>query len=366
MKLALIGLANSGKTTLLNALAGLALDTQPYPTTEGEPHLAVVKVPDERVDKLSAIFKPKKTTYATVDYVDFMGLIRGETAHNRKVFDFLRDADALVHVIRAFPSDLVLHPLDTVDALRDFNAVEEELILADLELVEKRLERMEEGRKKGKPPDESERRALERCKGILDAEQSLRHSVFTAEEQKAVAHLQFVSSKPLLAVVNLAEEDLGGERRERLEAAFAERLARYPEHHRPAAIFCSAKIEMEIAQLPPEEASAFLADLGIAEAARVKLIRASYALLGLISFLTAGEDEVRAWTIPRGLPALKAAGKIHSDLERGFIRAETVGYEDFMRVGATMAAAKQQGVSRLEGKTYEMRDGDIVNFKFNV
>jgi GTP-binding protein YchF len=366
MKLALIGLANSGKTTLLNALAGLALETQPYPTTEGDPHLAVVKVPDPRVDALAAIFKPKKTTYATVDYVDFLGIIRGETAQNRKVFDFLRDADALVHVIRAFESDAVLHPLDTVDPLRDFQAMEEELILADLELVEKRLERMEESRKKGKPPDEGERRALVRCKEILDAEQPLRHTAFSAEENKAVAHLQFVSSKPLLAVVNLGEEDLGSPRRAAWEQAFAARLERYPEHNRPAAVFCSAKIEMEIAQLPADEAGAFLADLGIAETARVRLIRASHALLGLISFLTAGEDEVRAWTIPRGLPALKAAGKIHSDIERGFIRAEIVGYEDFMRVGGAFAAAKQQGVSRLEGKTYEMRDGDIVNFKFNV
>jgi len=366
MKLALIGLANSGKTTLLNALAGTAFETQPFPTTEGEPHLAVVKVPDARVDELARIYRPKKTTFATVDYADFFGIIRGESAHNRRIFDFLRDADALVHVIRAFPSDLVLHPLDTVDALRDFTAVEEDLVLADLELVEKRLERMEEGRKKGRPPDESERRVMLRCQELLDAGQALRHADFSAEELKAIQHLQFVSIKPLLPVVNLGEEDLGGEGRARLEAAFAERVAGMPEPNRPRPLFCSAKIEMEIAELPGEEAAAFLADLGIPEAARTRLIRASYDLLGLISFLTAGEDEVRAWTIPRGTTAHKAAGKIHSDIERGFIRAETVAYDDFVAAGGTMAAAKARGTVRLEGKTYEMRDGDIVNFKFNV
>ncbi len=366
MKLALIGLANSGKTTLLNALAGTAFETQPYPTTEGDPHLAVVKVPDPRVDELARIFSPRKVTYATVDYADLFGIIRGESAHNRRIFDFLRDADALVHVIRAFPSELVLHPLDTVDPVRDFTAVEEDLVLADLELVEKRLERMEEGRRKAKPPDEAERRLMERCKEILEGEQALRHAEFSPEEAKAMQHLQFVSIKPLLPVVNVGEDDLAGERRAALEAAFAERVARHPERNRPVPLFCSAKIEMEIAELPPEEAAAFLADLGIPEAARTRLIRASYELLGLISFLTTGEDEVRAWTIPRGTTAHKAAGKIHSDIERGFIRAETVAYDDFVRAGGTMAAARAQGTVRLEGKTYEMRDGDIVNFKFNV
>jgi ribosome-binding ATPase len=232
--------------------------------------------------------------------------------------------------------------------------------------VEKRLERMEEGRKKGKPPDEGERRILLRCQEILESEQPLRHTIFTPEEQKATTHLQFVSAKPLLPVFNVAEEDLAGPRREAWEKALAARLARYPEHNRPTPLFCSAKIEMEIAQLPPEEAAVFLADLGIAESARVALIRASYALLGLISFLTAGEDEVRAWTIPRGLTAQKAAGKIHSDIERGFIRAETVSYDDFMKAGGDMAKLKSAGASRLEGKTYEVRDGDIINFKFNV
>jgi len=301
-----------------------------------------------------------------VDYVDFIGLIKGDAAQNRRVFEFFKDADALVHVVRAFPDEGVLHPLETVDPLRDFNAVEEELILADLELVEKRLERMEEGRKKGKPPDEGERRILQRCQEVLESEQPLRHTVFTPEEQKATAHLQFVSAKPLLPVVNVAEEDLAGPRREAWETALAARLARYPEHNRPTPLFCSAKIEMEIAQLPPEEAVVFLADLGIAESARVALIRASYALLGLISFLTAGEDEVRAWTIPRGLTAQKAAGKIHSDIERGFIRAETVSYDDFMKAGGDMNKVKSAGAARLEGKTYEVRDGDIINFKFNV
>ena len=271
-----------------------------------------------------------------------------------------------MHVVRAFGDEGVLHPLETVDALRDFNAVEEELILADLELVEKRLERMEEGRKRGKPPDENERRILQRFKEILEGEQPLRHTVFTAEEIKATAHLQFVSAKPLLPVVNVAEDDLCGPAPRGPRSGVCRAPRALPGAQPADALFCSAKIEMEIAQLPAEEAAAFLADLGIAESARVAVIRASYALLGLISFLTAGEDEVRAWTIPRGLSAQKAAGKIHSDIERGFIRAETVSYDDFIKAGGNMNAVKAAGAARLEGKTYEVRDGDIINFKFNV
>lgn len=366
MKLALIGLANSGRTTLLNALAGLDLETQPYATTEGEPHRAVVKVPDARVDELARIFRPRKVTHATVDYADYLGLVRGDAAQNRRVLDFFRDADALVHVIRAFADDGVPHPLGGVDPARDLASVEEELILADLELVEKRLDRMEEGRKKGRPFDEAERVALGRCREILEAERPLRAAERTPEETRATSHLQFVSSRPLLPVVNAGEGDLAGPGRERLAAAIGERLGRLPEVARPEPLFCSARIEMEIAQLPPGEAAAFLADLGLAESARVRLIRASYALLGMVSFLTVGEDEVRAWTVPRGTPALKAAGKIHSDIERGFIRAEVVGYEAFVAAGGSMASARSRGATRLEGKTYEVRDGDIINFKFNV
>jgi GTP-binding protein YchF len=366
MKLALIGLANSGRTTLLNALTGLDLPTQAFPTTEGEPHRAVVKVPDDRVDALNRIYSPRKTTFATIDYVDFMGLIRGEREQNRRVFDFLRDADALVHVIRAFQDDGVLHPLDGVDPLRDFEVVEQELVLADLELVETRLERIEEGRRRGRPQSEAEERVLLRCREILESEQPLRHAFFSSEESKALQHLQFVSDKPLLPVVNVGEGDCTVERRGAMTAAFVHRLARYPEINRPTPLICSARIEMEIAQLAPEEAGAFLADLGIAEPARMRLIRASYGLLGLISFLTVGEDEVRAWTIPLGTPAVKAAGKIHSDLARGFIRAEVMAYRDFMAHGADLSAVRKAGRVRLEGKTYEVADGDIINFKFNV
>ena len=361
MKIAITGLANSGKTTIFNALTGMDLETTIYPTLLAEPHIGVVKVPDVRVDRLSEIYRPKKTTYATVEYVDHIGLTKGDMAQNRKVFDLVKDADAVVHVVRDFLDDTVVHPLGGVDPLRDAETVELEMIFGDLELVEKRLERMEEGAKKGKKPDEGEKRLLLKCKEILEGEKPLRDVAFQEEEWKAMRHLQFMSIKPVVVVLNTDEKERDAENTRAalagLETFFAGGQTRV--------LSLGGKIEMEIAQLPKEEAAAFLDDLGVSEPASNRLVRVSYDLLGLISFLTSGEDEVRAWTIRRGTEAQRAAGKIHSDIERGFIRAEVVSYDDFIGEG-TMQAARENGVLRLEGKTYEVRDGDIINFRFNV
>ncbi len=361
MKIAITGLANSGKTTIFNALTGLNLETTIYPTVTAEPHIGVVKVPDARVDRLAGIFRPKKTTYATVEYIDYIGLTKGDVEQNRKVFDFIKDADAVVHVVRVFGDESVIHPMGTVGPGRDAETVEMEMIFGDLELVEKRLERMEQGLKRGKKPDEAEKKLLLRCREALEAERPLRDIDFTEDEMKAMSHLQFMSVKPEVVVLNVDEQEMNSEK---TRETVSEQRAFFRGRKVRVLDLCG-KIEMEIAQLAQDEAEVFLKDLGIEEPALNKLIHVSYDLLGLISFLTTGEDEVRAWTIQRGTNAQKAAGKIHSDIERGFIRAEVISFDDFITHGS-MSAAREKGLLRLEGKTYEVRDGDIINFRFNV
>ncbi|MGD0885669.1 MAG: redox-regulated ATPase YchF [Thermodesulfovibrionales bacterium] len=365
MRLAMIGLSNSGKTTVFNALTGQNVETTVYPTLSGEPSLGVVKVPDLRVNRLCEIYKPKKVTHATVEYVDYIGLTKGDLNQNRKVFDLIKDVDAIVHVVRAFEDESISHPMNAVNPLHDVETVELELIFGDLEFVEKRLQRMDEASRKGKKPHEGEKRLLLKCKEALEKEISLRNVTFDEEEQKLMKPLQFVSTKPEVVVLNLSEEDLRSEKSSALQRATEKYLADTGIALTTKVVALCGKIEMEIAQLSPDEARAFLDDLGIAEPALSKLIHMSYDLLGLISFLTFGEDEVRAWTVTRGMNAQKAAGKIHSDIERGFIRAEVVSYDDFIAAG-TLSAARDKGLLRLEGKTYEVKDGDMINFRFNV
>ncbi|HSW62305.1 MAG TPA: redox-regulated ATPase YchF [Dissulfurispiraceae bacterium] len=365
MKLGIIGLSNSGKTTIFNALTGQNIETTLYASVAGEPGYGVVKVPDSRVDSLAAVYTPKKTTYATVEYVDYLGLTKGDAAQNRKVFDLIKDVDAIVHVVRAFQDDTVMHPMQSVDAMRDLETLELELMFGDLEFVEKRLERIAEAAKKGKKPGEEEKKLLEKCRESLEKEIPLRNVEFTDEEMKTMRHMQFVSMKPEVVVLNIAEGMLNTgaavQLQSRAEGYFADRGSA----NTTRVVTLCGKVEMDIAQMAADEAGAFFEDLGITEPALNKLIHVSYELLGFISFLTTGEDEVRAWTIRKGLAAQQAAGKIHSDIERGFIRAEVVGYDDFMAAGST-AAARDKGHYRLEGKTYEVRDGDIINFRFNV
>lgn len=357
MKIGIIGLANSGKTTVFNALTGLNVPVAAYPTKEGDPNMGVVKVPDSRVEDLAGIYEPRKVTFATVEYVDYLGIVQGDARQNRKVVDLVKDVDAVVHVVRGFEDDAVAHPLEKVDPVRDAGIVELELVFSDLELVEKRLERIEEGRGKGRKPDESERQLLLRCREALEDEVPLRRVEFSEQELLAMRHLQFISIKPELMLLNVGDEDMGQPAEDcigALKAAFNLPVLAIP-----------GRIEMEISQLAPEEAELFLRDLGIAESAMKRTIAFCYEYLGLVSFLTVGKDEVRAWTIRKGTSALKAAGKIHSDIEKGFIRAEVTAYRDFREAGS-MAAAREKGLVRLEGKPYEVRDGDIINFRFNV
>jgi len=365
MKLGIIGLPNAGKTTIFNALTGQTLEAAPYPNPIGtETHVGTMKVPDERIDRLAEIFRPKKTTYADVQCVDITGLAVGISGNKQKtaVFNELWDCDALIHVVRAFEDPSVVHPDGDVDPARDAAALELELVFHDLELVETRLERIANSIKKGIGEGlEAERDVLEKCLAILEEEKPLRNLALGDKEREAIGSLMFASLRPELVVLNVGEDEIASEQTAAQVAALEGFYA-----GRDALVFSlSGKIETEICQLEPEEACAFLEDLCIGEPAMCRVVREAYSLLGLISFLTAGEDEVRAWTIRKGTHAVKAAGKIHSDIERGFIRAETISYDDFM-AASTMAKAKELGTLRLEGKDYEVQDGDIINFRFNV
>jgi len=358
MKTGIIGLASSGKSTLFHLLTGAGA---PAPGGRPEARVGVARVPDPRVDALSGLFKPKKKTYATVDYVDVPGVSKGEGS---ALVDLpaLRGVDALLHVVRAFESDAVPHPDGSVDALRDAKMLELELILADLQAVDKRLEKLEGNIKKAnKPEDVAERAIFVKMKAWLEDERPLREQEFTDEERRRLRNYSFLTEKPMLLVVNLGEADV------RSAAAWLQKSGLPAFAARPYLALCpvSAPIEAEMAELKAEDARAFREDLGLQEPGLDRVIRTSYELLGLLSFLTAGEDECRAWTIRKGTRAPLAAGAIHSDIERGFIRAEVVSFEDLMAAGS-LAACREKGTLRLEGKDYEVRDGDVINFRFNV
>jgi hypothetical protein len=364
MKLALVGISNSGRTTLFNSLTGHDAATTSYAAVDAEPNVAVIKVPDRRIDELVKMFKPKKNTHARVEYMDYLGLTKGDAVQNRKVIDFIKDSDALVYVLRGFEDEHVAHPFGAVDPIRDFDTLESELILLDLDLAEKRLRTMEESSRKGWPPKPEDRAALLKCKEALEKEMPLRHLKLDETEERAVRDLNFISRLPVMVVINVSESDLESERSSSWREAIRKQAGRFTES--PAApIVLSGKIEMEIAHLAPEDAAEFLKDLGVGVSARERMIKESYNTLGLISFLTVGEDEVRAWTIRQGIEAKAAAGKIHSDLEQGFIRAEVISYDDLITAGS-LSTARSKGLLRLEGKTYVVKDGDVINFRFCV
>ena len=340
MKVGLIGRQGSGKTTIFGALTGLRAETG-----GSESHLGVTKVPDARVDRLSEIFKPKKTTYAEIRFTDFPAQQSKEKLKaNAALIAQMRDVDAMALVLNDFDGSS-----DPIKDLRDLLA---EMMLADLVVVENRLTKLK--KEKGK---EREGEVLARCLKTLEAEESLRSIAFTPDEESLLAGFGFLSRKSVIALFNVAEDRAGKEPPEDYRKEL-ERLA-------IPGLALSAKVEMEVAQLDEKDRQSFLNELGIAEPARDRFIRASYQLLDLISFFTSGEDEVKAWTIAQGTPARKAAGKIHSDIERGFIRAEVVAYEDFIRYG-TEAKCRDAGKLRLEGKDYLVADGDIIHFRFNV
>lgn len=360
MKIAIIGLANSGKTTVFNALTRGTAETATYSSGQLEPNLATVKVPDQRIEALAALFKPKKQTYADVQYVDVAGISGGGRQGGglpAALLNYIGSADALLHVVRAFDDPAVPHPEGSVNMERDLQAVELELAFSDLAIIERRLNRLnaEIPKMSAKEKEQriAERDLLVRLQAALEAEMPIRAVAMSEDEERLIRGYQFLTAKPLLLVPNIGEDQLAN------PPAVA-----YP-HPKSAVVPLAGKIEAELAQLDDADAQSFMDDLGIAAPARDRVIQQSYELLGLISFLTAGPDEVRAWTIRRNTPAVEAAGAIHSDIQRGFIRAELVAYDDLMRAG-DMNAAKKQGTVRMEGKTYIVQDGDVCHFLFNV
>ena len=363
LRAALIGFASTGKSTLFQ----LMTSAKDAARARGDTVIGISKVPEARLDRLTAMYNPKKRVPATVEFTDLA--VPGATGGAKALVDVAayKNADALVHVLRAFEDPAVPHPSGSIDPGRDAQTMEDELILADLGVAERRLERLEKDMKKGRSADlEREREVLTICQAALEAGKPLRALDLKGEDLKRLRGFQFLSAKPLLVVINLDESQLagGGEAATEIHhAADSAGLTSFLLRASTAAVAVCAKIELEIGQLDAADATAFLADLGLKESGLDRVIRASYELLGYISFFTVGEDECRAWSIPRGTPAQVAAGEIHSDIARGFIRAEVVGYEPLVTRGS-MAACRDHGEVRLEGKEYIVQDGDIINFRF--
>ncbi len=344
MKVGLIGHRGAGKTTIFNMLTGLQAQTGGFGGKE-EIHLGVIKVPDARIDKLSQIFKPKKTTYAEIRFTDFPPSEGEENLKsNQALVTQMREVDAITLVLRDFGAG--------ANPIKELNDLMTEMILADLAVVENRRSRLK--KEKARPQEEA---LLDRCSEALENEVSLRTLSFSADEENLASGFGFLSRKPVLVIFNQSEEQAG----QSLSSSYQEELDR----RQLQGLALAGKVEMEIAQLDENDRTAFLREIGIEEPARERFIRASYALLNLISFFTTGEDEVRAWTITQGAVARKAAGKIHSDIERGFIRAEVVPYDEFVLYGSD-AKCKEAGKLRLEGKDYLVKDGDIIHFRFAV
>jgi len=361
MKIGLIGLNQTGKTTLFSLLTGKD-DTGSLSSGKGSANIGTCTVPDERIDFLSSLYKPKKTTYAKIELTDIAGFSISDGNRSSGATRFLNDVrpcDALVHVLRAFNSDAVIHDSGSIDPTRDLEAVETEMVFADLEMIEKRISRIKAGKKVTKE-NEEEIALLERCFNRLENGGAILDMDLTEQERVFTRSFAFLTEKPRLVVVNMDEVEW-----EQKAFPIQDSLRVFCDKSNiPLLEFC-VNLELEISRLPEEDRQLFLADMDITQSGIVTIAKSLYNLLGLISFMTVGEDEVRAWTIDNGTVARSAAGKIHSDIERGFIRAEVVKFEDLFELGS-MPKVKEKGLFRLEGKEYVVEDGDIINFRFNI
>ena len=363
MKLGVVGLPNVGKSTLFNAITQAGAQAANYPFCTIEPNVGMVAVPDHRLDVLAEMYHPEKYTPATVEFVDIAGLVRGASRGEglgNKFLSHIREVDAIVHVVRCFEDENVVHVDGSIDPIRDMETINLELIFADLETIEKRIDHNKKLQKTGDKKIIAEGALLERIKSHLESGKPVRNMETSEAESETIQQLFLLTTKPVIYVANISEDDIGNNDNSHVKAMYRQAA----EEHAEAITVC-ARLEEEVAELSLDEKKAFLEEMGIEEAGLDKLIKACYRLLGLISFLTAGPKEVRAWTIRNGDRAPQAAGKIHSDFEKGFIRAEIVPYDTLVELGS-MQACKEKGLVRSEGKEYVMQDGDVTLFRFNV